>query len=93
MTTLHYSEDRWYALHHVGDELVAHHGISEVAQPGFSWTTTSMTDELNAVMCDLLHAGLISIGHHSPWGAKVLLTVEGSKRLVAWNLQHAGGVA
>lgn len=93
MTTLHFSEDRWYALHHVGDELVVHHGTSEVALPGFSWTRTPMTDGLNAILCDLLHAGLISIGVHSPWGAKVLLTFEGSIRLSAWNRQHAGGVA
>ena len=91
--TLHYSEDRWYALHHVGDELVVHHGVNEVCQPGFSWTTTSMTDEMNAVMCDLLHAGLITYGRHLAWGAKVRLTFEGSERLTQWNLQHAGGVA
>lgn len=91
--TLHYSEDRWYALHHVGDELVVHHGTSEVAPPGFSWTQTSMTDGMNAVLCDLLHAGLITFARREPWGAKVLLTFTGSQRLVEWNRQHARGVA
>lgn len=90
---LHYTEDRWFALHHVADELVVHHSTTEVTKPGFSWTQTSMTDGMHAVCCDLLHAGLISIGVRQPWGAQVLLTFQGSVRLSEWNLQHSRGVA
>ena len=44
MTRLQYSEDRWYALHHVADSLVVHHSSAEVTAPGFSWTETPMTE-------------------------------------------------
>lgn len=91
--TLHYSEDRWYALHHVAELMVVHHEATEVPTPGFAWSDTPMTDELHAVLGDLLHADLVRIGPHRPWGAQVFLTFEGSKRLAAWNLQHAGGAA
>jgi hypothetical protein len=90
---LHYSEDRWFALHQVADDHVRHHTTAEVTLPGFSWTDTSMSDGMHSVCRDLLHAGLISIGLRQPWGAEVLLTFEGSSRLSEWNLQHARGVA
>lgn len=91
--TLHFSEDRWYALHHVADQLVMHHDSCEVTTPGFSWAQTSMSDDMIAAMGELLHAGLVSVGRHQPWGAQVFLTLAGSERLSKWNLQHARGVA
>lgn len=91
--TLHYSEDRWYALHHVAELMVMHHTSSEVTAPGFSWSDTPMTEGLHSVLTDLHHAQLIRIGPHRPWGSQVFLTFAGSQRLAEWNLQHAGGVA
>lgn len=92
MIDLHYTEDRWFALHQVAEMNVMHHDVCEASTPGFSWSDTAMTVDLCSTLGDLLHAGLVSIGRHQPWGAQVFLTFRGSERLTNWNLQHAGSV-
>lgn len=92
MTRLCYTEDLYQLLSRIGNGFVMWHDGTEVHCPGFSWQQSDMSWPIQELCSDALHAQLISLGHHEPWGSAVSLSASGSERLAEWREQRAAGL-
>lgn len=92
MTLLHYTEDRYVVLFKVGRGVVVWHDGTEAHCPGFSWQQSDMTGPYQELCSEALHARLIEVGHHKPWGAAVSLSDTGIERLAQWREQRLAGL-
>lgn len=89
---LHYSEDLYILLAKVHRQIVLLHDESEAHIPGFSWDGSDMSPEVQGLLNDFRHAGLIEVGRHWPWGAAVSLSDTGITRLAQWREQRLAGL-
>lgn len=92
MTRLAYSEELFQVLSKVSGGYVMWHDGAEVHAPGFSWLQSDMSWQFQELCTDVLHAGLIMLGHHEPWGSAVSLSDTGVIRLAEWREQRLAGV-
>jgi hypothetical protein len=90
---LHHTEERLFALERVAERDVKHHNSTEPHAEGFSWSDSDMSQDMQQTFKELLHAGLITLDVHMPWGSNVLLTFAGSRRLSMWHEEHPKGGA
>lgn len=92
MTPLSYSEDLYVLLAKVSGGFVTWHNGAEVHAPGFSWQQSDMSWQFQELCTDALHARLLDLGHHEPWGAAVSLSDTGTIRLAEWREQRLAGL-
>jgi hypothetical protein len=87
-----YSEDLFQLLSRVSGGFVVWHDEAEVHAPGFSWQQSDMSVAFQELCTDALHARLVCLGHHEPWGSAVSLSDTGVARLAEWREQRSAGL-
>lgn len=92
MTRLLYTEELFQVLSRVDGGFIVWHDAAEAHLPGFSWQQSDMSVPFQECCTDALHAGLICLGHHEPWGSAVSLSDTGVARLAEWRAQRLLGL-
>lgn len=87
-----YSEDLYQLLSRVGSGFVVYHDEAEPHAPGFSWQESDMSLPFQEMCTTALHARLVRLGHHEPWGSAVSLSDTGIERLAQWREQRLAGL-